>query len=249
MKKANILIVEDEAIVAVDLYERLIQMGYEVEGIVDNGEDAIEIVREKNIDVIILDINLAGSISGIEAAKEIMQIKPVPVIYVTAYLDNKTFEHALKTYPLAYIVKPYEDMHLFISIEIAVNNSQRFKFNNDNKVTDNIGIKKTPDRHDYFFMKKDGKFIRLYYNDILWFDVSSRSMTINTKSGQFHVLARFSNFVEELGYPDFVRVHRSYAVNINQITSFDENNLMINDIEIPIGRVHKTDLMEHLKIL
>jgi DNA-binding LytR/AlgR family response regulator len=249
MKKANILIVEDEAIVAVDLYERLLQMGYDVEGIVDNGEDAIELALDKNIDVLILDINLAGPISGIDAAKEIMKIKPIPVIYVTAYLDNKTFENALKTYPFAYIVKPFEDMQLFISIEIAVNNSYRFSFNQKDSDKEVIEVSKNPIKQDFFFVKKDGKYVRINISDVLWFDVSSNYTTIFTKTDQIQIPSRFSNFAEELNCEDFVRVHKSYAVNINQITSFDENNLQINDIEIPIGRVHKAELMERLKII
>ena len=120
MAKARILVVEDETIVALDLRSRLESLGYEVLGSVGDGETAIEKARLLKPDVVLMDINLQGSIDGIEAALKIRQNRPVPVIYVTACVDEPTLQRAKVTEPFGYIIKPFEDRELHSHIEIAI---------------------------------------------------------------------------------------------------------------------------------
>jgi len=118
MKK--ILIVEDEAVTARDIAGTLGQSGYEVAGIVDTGEEAVEKALSLSPDLILMDIKLRGRLSGIEAAGLIMKENTVPVVYLTAFADPETLRNAKLTYPFGYLVKPFEDSQLLAVIETAM---------------------------------------------------------------------------------------------------------------------------------
>ncbi|MBD2448367.1 response regulator [Nostoc sp. FACHB-152] len=120
MTNANILVVEDEAIVAKDLQNRLKKFGYKVCGITSSGQEAINKAREIKPDLILMDVRLKGQIDGIKAAEEIHKYLDVPVIYLTAYADENTLERAKITDPFGYLLKPFKERELQTSIEIAL---------------------------------------------------------------------------------------------------------------------------------
>lgn len=115
----QILVVEDEIITALDIQRRLKKLGYDVPVVVVSGEEAITKAKENNPDLILMDINLYGKMDGIEAASRIHSFADIPIIYLTAYTDEKTLERAKISEPYAYIVKPFKDRELQISLEIA----------------------------------------------------------------------------------------------------------------------------------
>ncbi len=119
-KKCSVLVLEDEAIVAMEIEERLSDLGYEVVAVVSRGEDAIAKSIELEPDIAILDIRLNGTLSGIDAAKEIHLSLNIPVIFLTAYSDDDTLEKAQATEPFAYLIKPFTGRELHTSIEIAL---------------------------------------------------------------------------------------------------------------------------------
>jgi len=116
----KILIIEDDAIIAEDIKNRLENMNYSVSRIVSNGQDAIKSASELDIDLILMDVILQGDIDGIEAAKEIKKHFDIPVIYLTAHSDKNTLERAKVTGPFGYLIKPFEDKELQITIDIAL---------------------------------------------------------------------------------------------------------------------------------
>ncbi|MCC5629300.1 PAS domain S-box protein [Nostoc sphaeroides CHAB 2801] len=120
MRKAKILVVEDEAIVGKDLQYRLIKFGYTVPVIASSGEEAINKAIEISPDLVLMDIKLKGSMDGIEAAEEIYKRLDIPVIYLTAYADEKTLERAKITEPFAYLIKPFKERELQTNIEITL---------------------------------------------------------------------------------------------------------------------------------
>lgn len=107
MNKVKILVVEDEAIIAKNIESKLLKAGYDVIDTVYTGNDAVKSALEKNPDIILLDIKLKGETGGIEAAEKIKQVKDIPVIYLTSYTDEDTFEKAKLTEPAAYLSKPF----------------------------------------------------------------------------------------------------------------------------------------------
>ena len=120
MSKANILIVEDESIIALDIRNSLESNGYQVAGQADRGEDAISQAGRLRPDLILMDISLKGNMNGIEAAEQIRAKFDIPVIFISAYTDASIIELARNAEPYGYILKPFEERALSIAIEIAL---------------------------------------------------------------------------------------------------------------------------------
>ena len=120
MNNEKILIVEDEKIIALDLQRRLERFGYSVVGMASDGPEAVSIAREREPDIILMDIMLAGAMDGIEAAKQIRAQLGIPVIFLTAYTDEKTLERAKEVEPYGYILKPFKERELYTTIDIAL---------------------------------------------------------------------------------------------------------------------------------
>lgn len=119
-KKARILVVEDEHVIAEDIARILRNFGYEVPAIVSSGEDSIKIVKKSPPDLVLMDIMLEGEMNGIEAAGQIYSHFGVPVVYITAYADDERLERAKQTGPFGYILKPFEGRELYSSVEMAL---------------------------------------------------------------------------------------------------------------------------------
>jgi len=124
MEKIKILIVEDEAIIAMEIEISLKSLGYQVTSIVDTGDKAIEKAEEDKPDIILMDIRIKGEMDGIEAADIIRSRFEIPIIFLTAYLDENRLERAKLTMPFGYILKPVQERDLRITIEMALYISQ-----------------------------------------------------------------------------------------------------------------------------
>ena len=120
MKDASILIVEDERIVAEDIKLSLETMGYNIYGIVNSGKAAIEILKPKNPDLILMDIKLQGNMTGIETADYIRHRYDIPLIYLTANSNDSIVAKARETEPYGFIQKPFDERDLDIAIDLAL---------------------------------------------------------------------------------------------------------------------------------
>ncbi len=127
MDKKTILIVEDESLVALDLQARLEAMNYFIPVIVDTGEDAIKKAEELKPDLILMDIVLLGDVDGIEAADQIRSRFDIPVIYLTANTNQEILERAKITEPFGFLIKPFEERELHITIDMALYKDQMEK--------------------------------------------------------------------------------------------------------------------------
>ena len=120
MNNERILIVEDEKIIALDLQRRLERFGYSVIGMASDGAEAVTAAREGRPDIILMDIMLAGAMDGIEAAKQVRAELGIPVIFLTAYTDERTLDRAKEVEPFGYILKPFKERELYTTIDIAL---------------------------------------------------------------------------------------------------------------------------------
>jgi CheY-like chemotaxis protein len=120
MNEKKILIVEDNALVARETKERLAHLGYMVTGIAATGKNAVDLARTTRPDLILMDINLKGEMDGITAAEQIAVFLDAPVLYLTAYSDDETLKRAMKTKPVAYLIKPFKERELYSNIEMAL---------------------------------------------------------------------------------------------------------------------------------
>lgn len=120
MNPVNILVVEDEIIVAMDIQNRLRKFGYTVMGLADSGEEAIRKAADDSLDLVLMDIHLKGKMDGVEAAQIIHNVFKIPVIYLTANADESTLNRAKETEPFGYILKPFKEKELKFTIEITL---------------------------------------------------------------------------------------------------------------------------------
>lgn len=120
----KVLIVEDEAVVAMHLRHELTKLGYLVAGTATNGEQALKMVEEIFPDVVLMDIHIQGLIDGIETASRIPRYLHIPVIYLTAYSEDTTLKRAGDTRPYGYLIKPFLDRELHATIKIALERSR-----------------------------------------------------------------------------------------------------------------------------
>src|SRR5258708_2988905 len=131
MSTAQILVVEDEGIVARSLQRELRDFGYEVPLIASSGPDAIAKAASSQPDLVLMDIVLKGQMDGIEAARHMREELRIPVIYLTAYEDDETVQRARATEPFGYLIKPLEERELHTTIEMAL-----YKHRMDQQVRD-----------------------------------------------------------------------------------------------------------------
>jgi DNA-binding LytR/AlgR family response regulator len=127
MKPVKIIVVEDESIVAKDIQNTLIKLGYEVPAIASTHSAAIERIKEHKPDLVFMDIKLKGNSDGVEIAAEIKEEFDIPVIFLTSFVDKNTLERAKITEPYGYIVKPFNETDLRTAVEIALYKYSRDK--------------------------------------------------------------------------------------------------------------------------
>ena len=120
MAKARILVVEDSRIIALELKDRLKNLGYTLEAVVSSGEEAVEEATRIRPDLVLMDIKLKGEMDGVEATTAIRADLDIPVVYLTAYADEDTLRRAKITEPYGYILKPFEERELHTAIEMAL---------------------------------------------------------------------------------------------------------------------------------
>lgn len=127
MPKIKVLIVEDEPLIAEDIKEILLQVNYEVVGVAYTKNQALDILKSSTPNFALLDINLGNNTDGILIAEHINQHYHIPFLYLTSYSTKLILDKVKHTYPMGYIVKPFDEADLFTGIEIALSNFQGVK--------------------------------------------------------------------------------------------------------------------------
>jgi len=120
MSEIRVLIVEDEVLIAEDIADSLAAIDYNIAGIAYSADKAIQLLKKTHPDIVLLDIQIEGSKSGIDLAKIISRDYRIPFIYLTSFADKQTIDQAKRTMPYGYVVKPFSEKELFSSLEIAM---------------------------------------------------------------------------------------------------------------------------------
>tara|TARA_R110002049_G_scaffold10728_3_gene52188 strand:- start:15147 stop:15881 length:735 start_codon:yes stop_codon:yes gene_type:complete len=239
-QKTRILIVEDDMIIAANISVQLSNLGYEVIGIETRGEEAILHARTNIPDIILLDINLKGTINGIEAAIEINKYKKIPIIYLTANSDEATFSRAKATHPYAFISKPFNSLNLQRTIALVVDQIE------ENKVEVKDISEHFELMADRIFVRHNGRMVKLLLDEILYIEADRNYSNIITSNGNYLISTTLKIVEKEIKSPVFIRVHRSFMVNISKLDVVTDNHLEINRKVIPISKSFKEHLLKHL---
>jgi DNA-binding LytR/AlgR family response regulator len=212
-------------------------------GIETRGEEAVLHAMANTPDIILLDINLRGAINGIEVATEIKKVKRVPIIYLTANSDEATFAKAKTTHPHAFISKPFNKLDLQRTIALVV---EQLKAGDLDIVGTSENLEVLEDR---IFVRHSGRMVKLLLDDILYIEADRNYSNIVTSKGEYLISTTLKVVENEIKSPIFIRVHRSYMVNITKLDVVADNHMEINRKVIPLSKSFKAHLLKHLNTI
>ncbi len=238
MSKTQILVVEDEIVVADNICDTLNAIGYEALEPVISYSEAIESIESNHPDLVILDIQLSGKKDGIDLAWKIRRDYDIPFIFLTSNADKLTVERAKRVKPPAYLVKPFNKNELFTSIEIALYNYSSTVREENAPVI----IK------DAIFVKLNKSFRKVGFKEILFVKSEHVYIEIVTNTGEkLLVRESLSECIRKLP-ESFMKVHRSYIANLEHLKAIEGGTLIIGNQEIPIGKNYRDDLLQKLNL-
>ena len=239
----KILIVEDNVIIADDMQSMLEEIGYEIVDNVIVYEQAIEVLKTQQVDLVLIDIILASDKTGIDLGKHIRENYDIPFIFVTSNSDRATVENAKTVKPNGYLVKPFEQQDLYTSIEIALSNFIYGKQNISKNVSDEDLNEDLPMSNsilkDSIFVKKQHLYYRIQFGDIQFIKADNVYLEVNTIDKKFLVRSPLKDYLEKLPQNKFYRAHKSYIVNVDHIDAINSKDIMINNTLIPISKDFK----------
>lgn len=243
----KILVVEDEMIIAAKISMQLTSLGYEVTGILPRGEEALVQMEENKPDIVLLDINLKGKIDGIETAALMQERNSIPIIYLTANSDEATFNRAKPTRPYAFISKPFKQLDLQRAIELTI--SRMAEKETGHHIEKNTGDEQPFILSDRIFVRYREKMIKIMVEDILYMEADRNYSRIFTKQKEYLLSVTLKTIEEKLSMQFFLRIHRSYIINITQIDEMGDGHLIIAQKPIPVGTGMREQLMQRIKTL
>jgi two-component system response regulator LytT len=217
----NILIIEDELELGQNIRDLLLYLGYQVSGIIDNGNDALIFLKDNDPDLILMDIQIKGDIDGIDLCQRIKAIYDIPVVYLTAFSEISFLDRIASFQFEGYLLKPFTVQDLKSAVHLGLAGKE----GKHTKAVKNI-----------ITIKDKGFTIPISLSNILFFQADGLYTKIHTKTKSYLVRDILKDLVEPILGPMFIRVHKSYVINIQEISSFNSKEIHIDDYVIPIRR-------------
>ncbi len=247
----RILIVEDNVIIADDMQSMLEEIGYEIVSSVMAFEQAVKVLAENEVDLVLIDIVLASDKTGIDLGKHIRDKYNIPFVFITSNSDRATVESAKLVKPNGYLVKPFEQQDLYTAIEIALSNfsesgSHDSSTNFDSQSEENTsssGILK-----DSIFVKKQHLYYRIPFKDIMYIKADNVYLEVYTKEQMFLVRSPLKDYLEKLPSNSFFRSHKSYIINVEHVMAVNAKDVLIGDELIPISKDFKDFILKAMNL-
>jgi two-component system, LytTR family, response regulator LytT len=219
----KILIVEDELIITETIIEILRNQGYEKTFIAESVKEAIVFIEKENPDLVFTDIALKGNRTGIDLGHLLFEKYKIPFIYITSHISSQIVEKAKKTFPNAFLSKPFKKEDLLIAMEFAFHKSDSAEVENDS-----------------LYVKDGYETVRIPYDEIIYLKAERNYTSIFPNEGKVR-LVRFSltEIHSQLPGETFLRIHKSYVVNLKQIISVKSTRVLLADMELPVGRSYR----------
>ncbi len=242
--QGKILIVEDELIIAANLSLQLNKMGYEVTGILTRGEDVLDHLKENKPDILLLDIRLKGDWDGIRAAEEVKKRFDLPIIFLTANADDAHFNRAKAAKPDAFISKPFKKLDLKRAIELTISRKEKSELGAHDSVAeqeDSIVLK------DRIFVRHKEKMVRLFLDEIQFIAAERNYSRIYCCGKEYVLSVPLKTLERKINNPMFLRIHRSYMVNLARVDEVGEGHIVIDQKTLPLGQGQRTRLLARIQ--
>lgn len=231
MKIKNILIVEDEALIADQLAVILEREGYTIAGIVDEAEEVFAVLEQEDVDLIFLDINLAGAMDGIDIAHQLKAKSDIPFLFLSSNTEPSTLKRMSVTQPLSFLTKPFQKEAVLAVLELA-----------KQKAT----VPATQEKNDHIFVKNGHLWEKVRLSELLYIEAQDNYIALHTAKGRKMVLMSMKTVEEQLDERLFVRIHRSYIVNVDAIDTLGPKHILVGTTELPLSASGKELLMERI---
>jgi len=231
LMKLNAMIVDDDPIARKTLEVLCGKTDLlDIVAICDSAEAALKVLKEAEPELIFLDMMMPG-MDGIEFME---QLPTMPLIIFTTANQEYAYE-AFEYQAIDFLKKPITQLRFLKAVEKAADYQQKL---NEYRVT-------APD----LYVRQEGKYIRVALDDILFFENIGDYVRVRTEAGKFIIHSTLKNVEEKLNDPRFLKVHRSYIVNLQKIKDIEENTLVIERYVIPISRANRPVLMKRINVL
>ena len=242
----RILAVEDDPMQVFSLTVLLRGLGYALVGAVPTAEEALRCFAETQPDVVLLDINLAGPCDGIELAHALVAQRPVPLIFLTAYPDQDTFERARQVGPFAFLGKPYNGPLLGHTIELAM---QHFATAQGVLPDGSGGVADGAVLLGGVFVRAAGRLHKVPFAGLLVAEADNSYTHLHTVGHKFTLRSSLQALEAALPAGAFVRIHRRYLVQAAAVTAFDPHTVSVGDRRLPLGRAFREAVRAQLLLL
>ncbi len=242
--KYNAIIVEDNYSFALELEMIVKKLGHNILCTVDNSGDALVEILDKKPDLIFMDIDIKGKLSGIDIAEKIDHLK-IPIIFLTSFNDEEHYDKTSSILNSTYIVKPADTFTIKSAIKLLMKVSYRVSL----KVNNNSEVQV---RENDIYLRKNDDYFRINKSHIVY--VKADRVYCNTvlvDGTSFLNRISLNEYFDLLNSQSFIKPHRSYIVNKERISklNLNENVIVIEDHNIPISRSAKLELKELLTII
>ncbi|WP_233425375.1 LytR/AlgR family response regulator transcription factor [Salegentibacter salarius] len=243
----QILIVEDEMIIAANISLQLTDMGYEVSGIIPRGEDALTHIKNNLPDIVLIDIQLKGELDGIETAHKMLEIQSkLAIIYLTANADEANFNRAKSTHPYAFISKPFKKLDLQRSIELTISQLQC-----------NIAVEKNGTKtenstfilKECLFIRHQETMVKVDIKAIRYIEADRNYCRIFSTEKEYLLVATLKEMDKKLPQRHFFRIHRSYIINLSRIDEIAGTHVVIAKKAIPMAKGMRPELLKKLQTI
>lgn len=242
--KITVLIVEDDPIIAADLGYLVKDFGYSPYPAVSTAADALQLLENVVPDLLLVDVSLEGDMDGIALVEAINKKHNLPIVFLTALHDRDTINRIKATQPSAYLVKPIQEHNLQTSLELALYNHshQKLSAHKDDSSDDFISGK-------HFFIKVKNQLRKILLDDIIALEAYDNYSFVHTADQKYIVGSTLKTLEQKLPDDRFVRIHRSYMVNLAAVEGIEEDIVIICKLRIPVGKTYREDFMRRISLL
>ena len=233
MKK--ILIVEDEAELAHNISEILTSLEYQVAAILDTAEEALAFLEKNGVDLVLMDILIRGELDGIDLAYKIREKYSLPIVFSTAYSGTEFLERISSEIHEGYLLKPFTLDSLKTAVFFGLKRHGE-KYEKENQTR---AFLKIMDR---------GYLVPVPYSEIIYMQADGLYTKVFTKAKSYLVRDILKNFEEKLPSDSFLRVHKSFLINVASIVSFNAKKINLGEVQVPIRRGLYRKLIEKMNV-
>lgn len=231
----EILLVEDQLLVVADIRQKLELAGHRLSGIARSGQEAIALFEQKPPHVVLMDIHIAGDMDGIETARLLWQQWDVPVIFLTDLRDNLTQNRAARTGRSYYLNKPLSNLQLAEVLQALFPGTPTYPRRSKALFPDAIFCRDTRKQLDFRleiarirYLQSDGNYSRIYYDEALQWHIEGKSLQV-----------LLEELAQKEGGSHFLRIHKSYAVNMQHVQGRKGNELLLGPVSLLVGRSYR----------